>query len=259
MSKKVGIMIIAIIICVVLIGIIVAGFVVYSTSKVEHPIATIKIEGYDEPIIAELYPEYALNTVKNFIALANGEFYDGLKIHRVEKGFVLQGGDPNGDGSGGPTMSAIDSSIQKGATEDKKYSIVGEFVKNGYKNPLSHEKGVLSMARSSYSAELLEEGYNSAGSQFFIMLGNSTNLDGLYAGFGKVTSGMEETVDKIAEVELAVEKNEQTGEESSTTKPANDIIISSIRVDTKGVDYGMPKIKEAFDYSSWYLKQYYGQ
>jgi len=85
--------------------------------------ATIKFEGYEEPVIVELYPDQALNTVKNFIALSNGGFYDGLIIHRIEKDFVIQGGDPEGTGSGWPTLSAIDSSIEKGSDADKKYSI----------------------------------------------------------------------------------------------------------------------------------------
>ena len=257
MNKKTFIMAVAIIILLVLIGLVLVGIIGKMTNKIENPIATIKIEGYDEPIVAELYPEYALNTVKNFIALANGEFYDDLIIHRVEKDFVIQGGDPNGDGSGGPSMSDIDKSIEKGSDKDKKYSINGEFIKNGYDNPLNHERGVLSMARSSYQAELLEEGYNSAGSQFFIMLSNSPNLNGTYTGFGKVISGME-TVDAIANVELGVDKNEEDGTETQTTKPAKDVVISSIRVDTKGVEYGKPEVHEAFDYSSWYMKRYYG-
>ena len=113
------------------------------------------------------------------------------------------------------------------------------------------------MARSSFSSDLVQEGYNSAGSQFFICLADAPSLNGLYAGFGKVISGME-TVDKIAEVELAVEKDEQTGEEVKTSKPKTDVIISSITIDTKGVQYEKPEIKEAFDYSAWYMKKYYG-
>lgn len=113
------------------------------------------------------------------------------------------------------------------------------------------------MARSSYTSELLKEGYNSAGSQFYICLNDTPNLNGEYAGFGKVISGME-TVDKISEVELGTEKNEQTGEETKTSKPKEDVKISNIRVDTKGVEYGKPEVHEAFDYSAWYMKKYYG-
>lgn len=257
MNKKTGILIIAIALVIILIGIVLVGIIGKMTNKVDHPIATIKIEGYDTPIVVELYPEYALNTVKNFITLANNGFYNGLIIHRVEKNFVIQGGDPSGDGTGGPTLNAIDPSIEKGSDKDTKYSIKGEFSKNGYDNNIKHERGVISMARSSYSAELVEEGYNSAGSQFFICLSDSPSLNGTYAAFGRVTSGME-TADKISEVKLAVEKDEKTGEEKQTSKPETDIKISSITVDTHGTDYGKPEVQNAFDYSSWYLKKYYG-
>lgn len=257
MNKKSIAMIIAIILVVVLIGVILFGVIGKVTSKVNHPIATIQVEGYETPIVVELYPEYALNTVKNFIALANSGFYNGLKIHRVEKDFVIQGGDPNGNGSGGPTFSAIDSSIEKGSSKDKSYSINGEFTKNGYDNTLKHERGVIAMARSTYSADLLEEGYNSAGSQFYICLQDQPSLNGMYAAFGKVISGME-TVDKISQVELKVEVNEETKEETATNQPAQDVVISSISVETNGVQYGMPEVHEAFDYSAWYMKQYYG-
>jgi len=257
MSKKTIILIVSITIVVILIGLVLAGVIGKAINKVDHPIATIKIEGYDEPIVAELYPEYALNTVKNFITLANNEFYNGLIIHRVVKNFVIQGGAPNGDGTGGPTLNAIDKNIEKGSDADTNYSIKGEFLKNGYDNKLKHERGVLSMARSSYSAELTEEGYNSAGSQFFICTKDAPNLNTAYAGFGKVISGME-TVDKISEVKLAVKKDEQTGEETQTEKPETDVKIESITIDTHGVEYGKPEVQKAFDYSSWYLKKYYG-
>ena len=257
MDKKTIVMIIASVLVVVLIGVVLFGIIGKITNKVENPIATIQIEGYDEPIVVELYPEQALNTVKNFIALSNNGFYDGLIIHRVEKDFVIQGGDPNGDGSGGPTLSAIDSSIEKDSSADKEYAINGEFSKNGYDNSIKHERGVISMARSSYTSELTEEGYNSAGSQFFICLKDSPSLNGMYTAFGKVTSGMD-TVDKISEVELATETDEEDGTTTTTSKPAEDVVISSIRVETNGVDYGMPETHEAFDYSAWYMKKYYG-
>lgn len=257
MNKKTIILSVAMALILVLIGIVLIGVVGNAINKVDHPVATIKIEGYDEPIVAELYPEYALNTVKNFITLANNGFYNGLIIHRVEKNFVIQGGDPSGDGTGGPTLSAIDSKIEKGSDADKKYSIDGEFSKNGYKNKLKHERGVLSMARSSYSTELIKEGYNSAGSQFFICLEDAPSLNGVYGAFGKVTSGME-TADKISEVKLAVTKDEEKGTETQTSKPEQDVVISSITIDTHGIDYGKPVVHEAFDYSSWYLKKYYG-
>lgn len=258
MKNKIVLMVIAILILASLIGVVVVGAVGKYAGIKENPVATITIEGYETPIVVELYPEIAPNTVNNFITLANNGFYNGLIIHRVEKNFVIQGGDPEGTGNGGPTLSAIDSTIEKDSDEDKEYTIVGEFTKNGYKdNTLKHERGVISMARASYSGEIAQEGYNSAGSQFFICQKDAPSLNGLYTGFGKVISGME-TVDEIAEVELVVEKDEETGEETQTSKPAEDVVISSITIDTKGVEYGKPETKEPFDYSSWYLKKYYG-
>ena len=127
-----------------------------------------------EKMKGELYPETAPNTVKNFISLAKNGFYNNLTFHRVIKGFVIQGGCPEGTGTGGPG-----------------YNIPGEFSANGYNNTLKHEKYVLSMARA--------QSYDSAGSQFFIMDGHSTHLDGQYAAFGRVTEGTE-IVDKIAGV-----------------------------------------------------------
>lgn len=257
MKKTSIFLIIVILLVVALIGTILFGVIQKFTKKYENPIATIKVEGYETPIVVELYPDVALNTVKNFIKLANNEFYNGLIVHRVEKDFVIQTGDPEGTGSGGPKLSDVDDSVEKDSDKDKEYSINGEFRKNGYSNNLKHERGVISMARSDYSAEVIKEGYNSAGSQFFICLKDTPNLNGSYAAFGKVISGME-TVDKISEVELKVEKNEETGEETKTSKPATDVVISSVTVDTKGVDYGTPETHEAFDYSSWYMKKYYG-
>jgi peptidyl-prolyl cis-trans isomerase B (cyclophilin B) len=169
------------------------------------PVATITVDGYGV-IEAELYPEIAPNTVNNFIYLANKGFYNNLKFHRIIKNFMIQGGDPKGDGTGGPG-----------------YSIEGEFTSNGFANSLKHTKGVLSMART--------QDPNSAGSQFFIMTGNAPNLDGEYAAFGKVISGLD-VLDKIQNVET-----------NSADAPKKDVIIKSITVDTKGVEYNEPKKK----------------
>jgi len=136
-----------------------------------NPIVTITMQD-GGVITAELYPEIAPNTVNNFISLANHGFYDGLTFHRVIPGFMIQGGDPDGRGTGGPG-----------------YSIKGEFSSNGFKNDLAHERGVLSMARSMHP--------DSAGSQFFIMHQDAPHLDGEYAAFGKVTDGFD-IVDSIA-------------------------------------------------------------
>ena len=258
MNKRI-IMIIAIILIVILIGVVCFGVIKKLTYKVDHPVANITFEGYDEKVVIELYPEYALNTVKNFIALANSGFYNGLKIHRIED-YIIQGGDPNGDGTGGPTLSAIESGIEKGSEGDTEYAIIGEFIANGYDNKLVHEKGVISMARSDYrslSPNLIEESYNSAGSQFFICTKYMQSFNGQYAAFGKITSGWD-TFDAISNVERKKEVNEETGEETETSTPVNDIIISSITVDTHGIEYGTPKTVEPFDYYTWYFNQLYG-
>ncbi|MDU1348748.1 peptidylprolyl isomerase [Clostridium faecium] len=148
----------------------------------------------------ELYPDAAPNTVRNFISLANSNFYDGLIFHRVIPDFMIQGGDPEGTGIGGPG-----------------YSIKGEFSSNGFENNLNHDRGVISMARS--------QDKNSAGSQFFIMHKNSPHLDGEYAAFGKVIEGME-VIDKIAAVET-----------DNQDKPKEDVKMKKVTVDTFGVEY----------------------
>ena len=153
---------------------------------------------------AELYPEIAPNTVNNFISLVNKGFYNGLIFHRVIRGFMIQGGCPDGNGMGGPG-----------------YGIKGEFSQNGIKNDLKHTPGVLSMARSMMP--------NSAGSQFFIMHKNSPHLDGAYAAFGKVTEGLD-VVDKIACVQTDYNDRPMTPQK-----------ISSITVETFGVDYPQPE------------------
>lgn len=152
----------------------------------------------------ELYPDIAPNTVKNFISLVKKGFYDGLIFHRVIEGFMIQGGDPDGNGTGGPG-----------------YSIKGEFSDNGFENNLKHEPGVLSMARSMMP--------NSAGSQFFIMHKTSPHLDGAYAAFGKITEGLD-VVNKIA-----------TTPTGWGDRPLEDQVIKSVTVDTMGVEYDEPE------------------
>ena len=249
MKTKRIIMIIAIILIVVLTGFV--GYTIYQkvTFKRQNPIVTMEIEGIGTMKL-ELYPDQAPNTVANFITLANRGFYDGLTFHRIVKDFMVQGGDKDGTGSGSPTLSAIED----GASETENYAIKGEFVQNGFnKNTIRHEKGVISMARSDYSQMgLYEEGYNSAGSQFFIMTGDNATLNGYYAAFGKVIEGME-VLDKLNETEVTT-ADEKEGAEAS--KPVNAPVIKSVRVDTFGVDYGKPKTVKPFDYNS-YLQQMY--
>ena len=249
MKTKKIIMIVAIILIVVLTGFV--GYTIYQkvTFKKQNPIVTMEIEGIGTMKL-ELYPDQAPNTVANFITLANRGFYDGLTFHRIVKDFMVQGGDKDGTGSGSPTLSAIED----GASETENYAIKGEFVQNGFnKNTIRHEKGVISMARSDYSQMgLYEEGYNSAGSQFFIMTGDNATLNGYYAAFGKVIEGME-VLDKLNETEVTT-ADETEGAEAS--KPVNPPVIKSVRVDTFGVDYGKPNSVKPFDYNS-YLQQMY--
>ena len=177
----------------------------------ENPIVTMNIKDYGT-IKIELYPKYAPNTVANFVNLVEEGFYNGNTFHRLVPGFVLQGGDPEGNGTGGPG-----------------YSIKGEFKENGYtKNTLKHTAGIISMARSMSP--------DSAGSQFFIVLADSqmvsASLDNKYAGFGKVIEGLE-IIKKIEDNEKV--ENEQTG------KLKENITIESATVETFGKDYKVTK------------------
>ena len=177
----------------------------------KNPTATLTLDGGDE-IIIYLYPDKAPNTVANFISLANSGFYDGLTFHRVVEGFIMQGGDPNADGTGGPG-----------------YTISGEFADNGFKkNDTLMEAGVIAMARFSSSGEDTQEAYDSAGSQFFILMEDKDSLQGQYAAFGKVFSGLN-ILQKLSQCDV-----------NSSDKPREDIIIESIRVETYGEDYGQP-------------------
>lgn len=246
MKIKKIITIIAIILVIALIGWLCYGYYQKGTLKVQNPIATMEIEGYGTVKI-ELYPDMAPNTVANFIRLANRGFYNGLTFHRTIPDFMIQGGDKAGNGTGSPSLSDIMGDV----TEDKNYAIKGEFVANGYtKNTLRHEEGVISMARSdysSYSSELADEGYNSAGSQFFIMTKNTPSLNGQYTAFGKVIEGMD-VVHSIENVEVVTRESGET----DADKPVNPPVIKSISVETYGVDYGIPETMDVFDIQSWF-------
>lgn len=169
----------------------------------QNPIVTFTMENGDVMKV-ELYPEIAPVSVNNFISLIQKHFYDGLIFHRVIKGFMIQGGDPEGSGMGGPG-----------------YSIRGEFAQNGFPNDLKHTPGVLSMARSMHP--------DSAGSQFFLMHKTSPHLDGAYAAFGKVIEGLD-VVDKIAETPT-----------DYSDRPLEDQVMKTVTVDTFGVDYPEPE------------------
>ncbi|MBP3339591.1 MAG: peptidylprolyl isomerase [Lachnospiraceae bacterium] len=168
-----------------------------------NPIVTFEMENGDI-IKAELYPEIAPNSVKNFVSLVSKGYYDGLIFHRVIENFMIQGGCPDGTGMGGPG-----------------YSIKGEFAYNGFENNLKHTEGVLSMARAMHP--------DSAGSQFFIMHKNSPHLDGQYAAFGKVIEGMD-VVNKIAECDT-----------DYSDRPLQTQKMAKVTVDTFGEEYGEPE------------------
>lgn len=169
----------------------------------QNPIVTITMNTGDV-MKAELYPETAPNTVNNFISLIKKGFYDGVGFHRIIADFMIQGGDPDGNGMGGPG-----------------YSIKGEFTSNGFKNDLKHSKGVLSMARTQIP--------DSAGSQFFIMHADAPHLDGEYAAFGKLTEGFD-VLDKIA-----------TTATDWSDRPRTPQVMESVTVETFGTDYDEPE------------------
>lgn len=178
--------------------------------ETENPVVAMYIENYGS-VVMELYPDIAPNTVNNFISLVKSGFYDNNSFHRLVPGFVLQGGDPDGNGTGGPG-----------------YSIKGEFTYNGFTNNLSHEKWVISMARG--------QSMDSAGSQFFICIDDAKNLDGQYASFGRVIDGFE-NIEAIVEKESVADTN--------SGKLRNNLIIKKAVVDTKGKDYSeVEKIQE---------------
>ena len=170
-----------------------------------NPIVTIEMEN-GKKIVAELYPDIAPQSVRNFISLANAGFYNGLIFHRCIYGFMIQGGCPDGTGMGGPG-----------------YEINGEFAANGFRqNDLLHDTGVLSMARTMAP--------NSAGSQFFVMVAPAPHLDGQYAAFGKITEGQDVAID-ISRVQRSMMND----------KPKKPVVMASVRVDTLGVDYPAPE------------------
>ncbi|MDD2269653.1 MAG: peptidylprolyl isomerase [Eubacteriales bacterium] len=171
-----------------------------------NPVVALLIKNYGTVVI-ELYPEIAPNTVNNFIALVKSGFYDNNSFHRSVPGFMIQGGDPNGNGTGGPG-----------------YNIKGEFSANGFTNNLKHTEGVISMARRQQN--------NTAGSQFFLMLGTSNHLDGQYAAFGKIIDGMD--------IVSSIAKNEKVADVYSG-KLVNNVTIEKAVVDTKGIEYPAPE------------------
>ena len=244
--------VVAFLIILVLVGTVVWGYYRNLTMEVKNPVATMEVENFGTVKI-ELYPDKAPETVANFIALANRGFYDGLTFHRIVKDFMIQGGDKNGDGTGLATTSDL-----RDDGDDTEYTIKGEFIANGVDNKLQFEEGVVAMARSdytSYSSALTEESYNSESSQFFIMTAENTSLNGQYTSFGKVTEGMD-IVHKIEEVEVKAADDADTTGNTEVSTPVNPPVITSIRVETNGIDYGLPETLTPFDYTTWLYQQY---
>lgn len=239
MKKNIS-LIIAMVIVIILIGYVLVSNVVQATREIKNPIVTMVVENFGTVTI-ELYPDMAPNTVANFVSLINEGYYDGLTFHRAVEGFMIQGGDKEGTGSG-----SVDQTIP------------GEFLDNGYEgNTLRHDRGVISMARSDYSSYgKTTEGYNSAFSQFFIMTDNNTNVNGYYAGFGKVIDGME-VIDEIAKVESIQETDEEeTTDDDEDAEEVQNPKILTMTVDTFGVDYGKPERMEPFDINSYFMQLY---
>ena len=246
--------IIALILVIILIGAIAFGYYKNATNEVKNPVATMEVEGFGTVKI-ELYPDKAPQTVSNFITLANRGFYDGLTFHRIVKDFMIQGGDKQGTGSGSATLADL-----KDDGSDTEYSIKGEFISNGVDNKLKFDEGVVGMARNDYaqrSSSLKEESYNSGSSQFFIMTKNNTSLNGYYTAFGKVIEGMD-VVHNIEQVEVKASEDskESSSSQQEVSTPVNPVKITSIRVETNGVDYGLPETLTPFNYSTWLYKQY---
>ena len=251
MKKTNIIWIVAIIALVAIIGVLVYGYIRNLTQEVKNPIVTMEVADYGT-IKIELYPEVAPNTVKHFVSKIQEGYYDGLTFHRTIPDFMIQGGDKAGDGSG----DGVD------------YCIPGEFIANGFKdNKLKHTRGVISMARASYSGTgLTSKSYDSASTQFFIMTKDTSSLDGYYASFGKVIEGMD-VVDKIANTEVVYRESDLGADEEApknedgttiaSDRPVNPPVITKMTVETYGVDYSGYTTLEPFDYMNW-LYSYYG-
>lgn len=252
MKTKNIIWIIALILVIVIIAGLGYGYYKKATMEVKNPIATLEVENFGT-IKIELYPELAPETVANFTTLANRGFYDGLTFHRIVKDFMIQGGDKQGNGQGSATTKDL-----KDDGDETEYTIKGEFISNGVDNKLKFEEGIIGMARSdytSYSPTLAEESYNSGSSQFFIVTKATTSLNGYYTAFGKVIEGLD-VVHKIEEIEVKAADNAQESGNTEVSTPVNPPKITSLKVETFGVDYGLPKTLEPFDYTSWRYKQY---
>ena len=266
-KKILLILIVLVLICAI--GWVSVNFVLSKTDKKSNPVVTMEVEGYGT-IKIELYPDMAPNTVKNFVKLAQRGFYNEKTFTDIEDG-LIRGGlteTENSDGTTkleGPKTSNLHDLAD--GEKDTEYSIKGEFIENGFNtNTLSHQKGTISMYRktyndyqqemamvkmmgySSYVDTLLNELYDSQSGGFFITTEDKTSLDGTYAAFGRVTEGMD-VVEKISKVELQKSTGDN-GTESTTTKPVTAPVIKNVTVETYGVDYGDPEVRDLFDFDA---------
>ena len=274
MSKKTQgiIWLVVAIIAAVIIGYVIYSTVMFKVQTVKHPEVSFEIEGYGT-VKMELYPEYAPNTVVNFIKLAQAGYYNGKVVYGKDTIAEYWGRSQDGTVEN-PKASLVNSSIESGSEGDFDYEIEGEFIANKFnQNTLSHKRGIVSMVRADYTSQmpsLIDESYNSASSQFSVIVSdNSKSLNGLYAGFGRITEGMD-IVDQIYNSAINVDEgasatddlNTVSSDESSSIQKFETYpVISSTTVETYGVDYGSPVIKKAFDYSSYLyqlMSQYYG-
>lgn len=239
-------------IAIVAIAIIITGvlFIKGKTYKVQNPVATIQIEGYEKPIKIELDPQSAPNAVANFIKLANNGFYTNFKMS-IEENRIL--------GNESMQMARL-SNIMEYPQNDYVYGIKGDFIANGYdKNLIKHKKGVITMERDDYSYfGYKEEGYNSANCNFCILTQDIDNYNGYYAGFGKVIEGMD-VLEAIAATRVDVSEDEK--DDTKKDDSVNTITIASITVDTFGVDYGVPEVvnyEENMEKVNKIYNQYFG-
>lgn len=253
--KKSTIVYIVIASILLIVGVILGiGYTKKLTENTQNPIVTINLKDYGT-VKVELYPEYAPNTVANFVKLIQNGFYDGLTIHRIQADGLIQGGDINGDGTG----KAAIKDLYTDSESETEYCIKGEFVANDYTdNTLKFEEGVIGMGRADYtsiSSALSTQSYNSAGTQFFVVLKDSQGYNGKYCGFGKVIEGLD-ILKQISHLETAVETDETTGETSTTETPVDKPVMESVTVETFGRDFGYPETVEAFDYMSYLMSMY---
>ena len=274
MKKVIGVIVLVAII-VALVGVnvlLISGRVSAQNQEEKNPVLSLEIENYGTVKI-ELYPDYAPNTVKNIIALANNGYYDGKVFYGMDDVAVYVGRGADGE-SVNPKLSDIDKSIvtttdengnQTTNKEDYEYAIDGEFINNQFtQNTLKHEKGVVSLVRADYTKQidtLVDESYNSGNSQFTIVMNNESgkNLNGLYAGFGKVVEGLE-IVEQIYSLDVKKDDSEEAASTTAIQAFASAPVITKATVETFDGKYDLPKVHEAFNYNNYLnelMTQYY--